>query len=74
MNSDNPEEPLIASSRELDDDDTRNGAARPVGSGKAPEDAPGLFVWLLTFAAGISGILFGCEFPGGRHRRSIVVV
>ncbi|KAK3946342.1 general substrate transporter [Diplogelasinospora grovesii] len=61
MNSDDPEEPLIASSRELDDDDTRNGAARPVGSGKAPEDAPGLFVWLLTFAAGISGILFGYD-------------
>jgi SP family myo-inositol transporter-like MFS transporter 13 len=24
---------------------------------------PGLFVWLLTFSAGISGLLFGCTFP-----------
>ena len=23
---------------------------------------PGLFVWLLTFSAGISGLLFGCLF------------
>jgi MFS transporter, SP family, solute carrier family 2 (myo-inositol transporter), member 13 len=23
--------------------------------------SPGLFVWLLTFSAGISGLLFGCE-------------
>jgi SP family myo-inositol transporter-like MFS transporter 13 len=23
---------------------------------------PGLFVWLLTFSAGISGLLFGCAF------------
>jgi SP family myo-inositol transporter-like MFS transporter 13 len=22
---------------------------------------PGLFVWLLTFSAGISGLLFGCR-------------
>ena len=22
---------------------------------------PGYFVWLLTFSAGISGLLFGCE-------------
>ena len=22
---------------------------------------PGVFVWLLTFSAGISGLLFGCE-------------
>jgi len=23
---------------------------------------PGLFVWLLTFSAGISGLLFGCKY------------
>jgi SP family myo-inositol transporter-like MFS transporter 13 len=22
---------------------------------------PGIFVWLLTFSAGLSGLLFGCE-------------
>jgi SP family myo-inositol transporter-like MFS transporter 13 len=25
--------------------------------------SPGLFVWLLTFSAGISGLLFGCKKP-----------
>jgi SP family myo-inositol transporter-like MFS transporter 13 len=33
---------------------------------------PGLFVWLLTFSAGISGLLFGCRCSpygwGGRFR------
>ena len=24
---------------------------------------PGIFVWLLTFSAGISGLLFGCTSP-----------
>ena len=24
---------------------------------------PGIFVWLLTFSAGISGLLFGCILP-----------
>lgn len=24
---------------------------------------PGVFVWLLTLSAGISGLLFGCIFP-----------
>lgn len=27
---------------------------------KSLEGGPGLFVWLLTAAAGISGLLFGC--------------
>ncbi len=26
-----------------------------------PAGPPGLFIWLLTFSAGISGLLFGCE-------------
>lgn len=25
--------------------------------------SPGLFVWLLTFSAGVSGLLFGCKVP-----------
>lgn len=27
---------------------------------KSPDAAPGLFVWLLTLSAGVSGLLFGC--------------
>lgn len=30
---------------------------------------PGLFVWLLTFSAGISGLLFGCGYPSTTNRR-----
>jgi len=29
---------------------------------------PGLFVWLLTFSAGISGLLFGCKHTSLRER------
>jgi len=28
---------------------------------------PGLFIWLLTFSAGISGLLFGCMYFGDRN-------
>lgn len=27
-----------------------------------PSVTPTLFVWLLTFSAGISGLLFGCKY------------
>jgi MFS transporter, SP family, solute carrier family 2 (myo-inositol transporter), member 13 len=30
---------------------------------------PGLFVWLLTFSAGISGLLFGCAYASPRKER-----
>ncbi len=30
--------------------------------------APGVFVWLLTLSAGLSGLLFGCEFFDGPDR------
>jgi hypothetical protein len=39
------------------DYDLRIGIRRvPTGA-----EAPGLFIWLLTLSAGISGLLFGCE-------------
>lgn len=44
---------------EADDADT----ASVSDNGKPTETRPGIFVLLLTFAAGISGLLFGC-----RHR------
>jgi hypothetical protein len=28
---------------------------------RAPDTGAGIFVWALTFAAGISGLLFGCK-------------
>jgi SP family myo-inositol transporter-like MFS transporter 13 len=31
---------------------------------------PGIFVWLLTFSAGISGLLFGCMLNPWRMQRS----
>lgn len=38
------------------DDDARSLSDAKLGG------APGLFVWMLTAAAGISGLLFGCKF------------
>jgi SP family myo-inositol transporter-like MFS transporter 13 len=33
---------------------------------------PGLFVWLLTFSAGISGLLFGCMYiPVGKGKKML---
>lgn len=61
MNS--PEEPLISPDQrngelqyDADDADTLDAAS--VAS--KIETKPGVFILLLTFAAGISGLLFGC--------------
>jgi SP family myo-inositol transporter-like MFS transporter 13 len=55
--ADQADEPLIARGHEshqdigpIDRDDREDNLRQP-----------GLFVWLLTFSAGISGLLFGCE-------------
>lgn len=54
--------PLISHRDHGDDyDDGLDGAvgrAASLGAGKA--SSPGLFMWLLTFSAGIGGLLFGC--------------
>lgn len=34
----------------------------PAGQEAGVSSAPGLFVWLLTLSAGLSGLLFGCAF------------
>lgn len=59
---DSPEAPLIPEDQrhgelhyDADDADTEPGS----GFDK-PEAKPGVFVLLLTFSAGISGLLFGC--------------
>lgn len=62
---DNLQAPLI-SNRDPDeleddlDDAVESGASVPAGSGHADKSSPGLFMWLLTISAGISGLLFGC--------------
>lgn len=62
---DSQEAPLISDDQrhnELQyDADDANADTEPAGFDK-PESKPGLFVLLLTFSAGISGLLFGCEF------------
>jgi|GEM_PF-3773685 len=45
---------------DADRDALQHGSARP--EDKAPEAGYGVFVLALTFAAGISGLLFGCKY------------
>jgi hypothetical protein len=44
-------------------DEARDGALGAADAEKAPP--PTLFVWMLTLAATISGLLFGCECGRG---------
>lgn len=79
MEMDNLQEPLI-SNRDPEDDreDTIDDglhdvdAPSPANPRLAEGSSPGLFMWLLTFSAGISGLLFGCTVvhssPLGPHR------
>jgi hypothetical protein len=49
-----------------DSDDDADTGRRIAGSDELMLDDtqhPGIFVWLLTFSAGISGLLFGCMYP-----------
>ena len=68
---DSAQAPLISGNRHDDDapydtvDDESGSRAAPT---KAIDGYPGLFVLILTFAAGISGLLFGCEFFGSLGR------
>ncbi|KAL0470522.1 general substrate transporter [Neurospora intermedia] len=63
--TDNPEEPLIANvqSTEGDQHDGSHDVehAHESRGGKQHISPPGLFIWLLTFSAGISGLLFGYD-------------
>jgi SP family myo-inositol transporter-like MFS transporter 13 len=62
---DSSQAPLIASEArdndnelEYDADDATDTASI---ASRQPDARPGIFVVLLTFAAGISGLLFGCK-------------
>lgn len=72
MEMDTLQEPLISNrdpdDREdvLDDDDDdvvrdRVPTSAATASQNADGSSPGLFMWLLTLSAGISGLLFGCK-------------
>lgn len=72
MEMDNLQAPLISNRDPEDgedglDDGPEPGASAPAGTGSghglAGRSSPGLFMWLLTFSAGISGLLFGCTDP-----------
>lgn len=61
---DSSQAPLISSNRHDDDapyDTVDDVPGLRAAAGKATDGRPGLFVLILTFAAGISGLLFGCR-------------
>lgn len=73
MEMDNLQAPLISNRDPEDRDDVlddaiETGVSSPAGSVSGSgsghalvnSSSPGLFMWLLTFSAGISGLLFGC--------------
>lgn len=55
---DRPEAPLISNQADHDD-----AGSVPSPAAAKPSSKPSVFVLLLTFAAGISGLLFGCRPP-----------
>jgi len=57
------QEPLIANPEaEAGNDSFADDGDTHSALGKQSDDSPpGLFIWLLAFSAGISGLLFGCE-------------
>jgi SP family myo-inositol transporter-like MFS transporter 13 len=63
---DSAQAPLMADNRRGDDLDN-DGAEdiRPHRSNKTDNANPGIFVVILTIAAGISGLLFGCKLRAG---------
>ncbi|KAL6887016.1 general substrate transporter [Trichoderma evansii] len=61
---DSSQAPLISSNRHDDDapyDTVDDVPGSRAGAGKATDGRPGVFVLILTFAAGISGLLFGYD-------------
>lgn len=54
--SDSQDNAPLLERRDGDDDD--GAQALKVAGGR-----PGVFIWVLTLSAGISGLLFGCEVP-----------
>lgn len=55
--ADTANEPLMGHSADNDEDPALNDVSLLLEKNLKN---PGVFVWLLTFSAGISGLLFGC--------------
>lgn len=56
------EAPLLSHQEDELEDDQGSEVANAEDTGTEwPAGRPGLFIWLLTLSAGISGLLFGCE-------------
>jgi SP family myo-inositol transporter-like MFS transporter 13 len=59
--ADGAAEPLIR--RESEEDSSAENATAVLGRGEEDEDVTfGWFIWILTFSAGVSGLLFGYEY------------
>lgn len=56
------EAPLISHRDDGSDDDLHSELSDEDASTEWPTGSPGLFTWLLTLSAGISGLLFGCKY------------
>lgn len=67
---DSSQAPLISNTQHPDEEelDYDVDAEDPVEAGKAADAGPSAFVLVLTFAAGISGLLFGCRSFPSHHR------
>ena len=63
---DSSQAPLIAGHSDEEELEYDVAQGSPAEAGKAEGGMPSLFVLVLTFAAGISGLLFGCKnLPNG---------
>jgi len=71
--ADGVDEPLMGNGDETDLDEHEG---RTMEASEYNEDTlryPGLYVWLLTFSAGISGLLFGCESSSAFSRNNLPI-
>lgn len=60
--TDEADAPLMSHQEDDREDDIRSQSADAEGvDTEWPTGRPGLFIWLLTLSAGISGLLFGCK-------------
>ena len=61
--ADGAHEPLIrpTSPRLEEEDDDEQGTERDREEEERSFEVPGTFIWVLTFCAGVSGLLFGYE-------------
>jgi len=59
---DSSQAPLIAGHGDEEELEYDSAQGSPIEAGKTGSGMPSVFVLALTFAAGISGLLFGCMY------------